>query len=100
MNVLRAGPRERIAFGDTVAFYDIFNGDADGICALHQLRMTEPREAELVTGTKREIRLVERCAAASGAQARRRYCISLTEDEAPTAVGPTPVGTGGTLFQV
>jgi hypothetical protein len=66
VNVLRAGPRERIAFGDTVAFYDIFNGDADGICALHQLRMTEPREAELVTGTKREIRLVERCAAASG----------------------------------
>ena len=47
-------------------FYDIFNGDADGICALHQLRLTAPREAELVTGTKREIRLVERCAAAAG----------------------------------
>ena len=49
-----------------MAFYDIFNGDADGICALHQLRLSEPRRAELVTGTKREIRLVARCAPASG----------------------------------
>ena len=49
-----------------MAFYDIFNGDADGICALHQLRLTEPRVAELVTGTKREIRLVERCPVAAG----------------------------------
>ena len=43
-----------------MAFYDIFNGDADGICALHQLRLQEPRDAELITGTKREIGLVER----------------------------------------
>jgi hypothetical protein len=43
-----------------MAFYDIFNGDADGICALTQLRLAEPRQAFLVTGTKREIRLVER----------------------------------------
>ena len=50
----------------TVAFYDIFNGDADGICALHQLRMSAPRQAELITGTKREIRLVERCRAGAG----------------------------------
>jgi len=26
-----------------VQFYDIFNGDADGICALQQLRLEEPR---------------------------------------------------------
>ena len=40
--------------------YDIFNGDADGICALHQLRLAEPRpEAELVTGVKRDIALLE-----------------------------------------
>ena len=39
--------------------YDVFNGDADGICALHQLRLTEPRPtAELVTGVKRDIRLL------------------------------------------
>ena len=47
-------------------FYDIFNGDADGICALHQLRLGEPREAELITGAKRDIRLVERCPATAG----------------------------------
>lgn len=49
-----------------MAFYDIFNGDADGICALHQLRLAAPRDAELVTGIKRDIRLVERVRAASG----------------------------------
>ena len=49
-----------------MAFYDIFNGDADGICALHQLRLSEPRDAELVTGAKRDVRLVARCAAAGG----------------------------------
>ncbi len=41
-------------------FYDIFNGDADGICALHQLRLEQPREAVLVTGVKRDIQLVAR----------------------------------------
>jgi hypothetical protein len=30
--------------------YDVFNGDADGICALVQLRNADPRDAELVTG--------------------------------------------------
>lgn len=39
--------------------YDIFNGDADGICALHQLRLSAPQpEAVLVTGVKREIALL------------------------------------------
>lgn len=47
-------------------FYDIFNGDADGICALHQLRLAEPRDATLVTGVKRDIRLLERVPAAKG----------------------------------
>lgn len=40
--------------------YDVFNGDADGICALHQLRLAEPRRAELVTGAKRDIDLLNR----------------------------------------
>lgn len=40
--------------------YDVFNGDADGICALLQLRLVEPRTAELITGVKRDINLVER----------------------------------------
>ncbi|MBL8488370.1 MAG: hypothetical protein JNK22_14900, partial [Rhodocyclaceae bacterium] len=47
--------------------YDIFNGDADGIIALHQLRLAEPREAELVTGVKRDIGLLKRVPATAGA---------------------------------
>ena len=40
--------------------YDVFNGDADGICALHQMRLAEPAEAHLVTGVKRDIALLQR----------------------------------------
>ena len=40
--------------------YDIFNGDADGLCALHQLRLREPLDAVLVTGVKRDVGLLER----------------------------------------
>lgn len=40
--------------------YDVFNGDADGLCALHQLRMAFPRNAQLITGVKREVQLVQR----------------------------------------
>ena len=36
-----------------MADFDVFNGDADGLCALHQLRLAAPREATLVTGVKR-----------------------------------------------
>jgi hypothetical protein len=43
-----------------MADYDVFNGDADGICALLQLRFAEPRDAQLVTGVKREIGLLNR----------------------------------------
>jgi hypothetical protein len=46
--------------------FDVFNGDADGICALTQLRNAEPREAELVTGVKRDINLLDRVQAADG----------------------------------
>ena len=49
-----------------MADYDVFNGDADGICALLQLRFAEPREAKLVTGVKREIDLLRRVDAQSG----------------------------------
>lgn len=45
---------------------DAFNGDADGICALHQLRLYEPAESELVTGPKRDISLLKRVRASAG----------------------------------
>jgi len=51
-----------------MAGFDVFNGDADGICALHQLRLAEPRDAELVTGVKRDISLLKRVDAEAGDQ--------------------------------
>ncbi|MEX1200857.1 MAG: DHH family phosphoesterase [Methylophaga sp.] len=39
--------------------FDVFNGDADGICALVQLRLAAPRESVLVTGVKRDIQLLQ-----------------------------------------
>ena len=46
--------------------FDVFNGDADGICALQQLRLAEPLESTLVTGVKRDIGLLERVDAGEG----------------------------------
>ena len=46
--------------------FDVFNGDADGICALHQLRLADPRDSMLITGVKRDIDLVRRVDAKTG----------------------------------
>ncbi|MDF1577839.1 MAG: hypothetical protein P1P81_05270 [Desulfobulbales bacterium] len=49
-------------------YIDVFNGDGDGICALHQLRMASPRPAAtLLTGVKRDIRLLARLAGVENA---------------------------------
>ncbi len=40
-------------------YIDIFNGDADGICALHQLRLHNPLKSRLVTGVKRDTLLLK-----------------------------------------
>lgn len=42
--------------------YDVFNGDADGICSLLQLRLHDPRPSTLITGVKRDINLLARVA--------------------------------------
>ncbi|PCI14596.1 MAG: acetyltransferase [Thiotrichales bacterium] len=47
-------------------YIDVFNGDADGLCALHQLRLNTPVESALVTGVKRDISLLERVDARAG----------------------------------
>lgn len=47
-------------------YVDVFNGDADGICALMQLHLAAPRESELVTGVKRDIDLLRRVSAGHG----------------------------------
>ena len=49
-----------------MANYDVFNGDADGICALQQLRLQTPRQAELISGLKRDIDLLQRVDAQAG----------------------------------
>lgn len=49
-----------------MADHDVFNGDADGICSLLQLRLAEPRDARLVTGVKRDIDLLRRVSAGKG----------------------------------
>jgi hypothetical protein len=41
-----------------VTHYDVFNGDAGGMYALH-LRLANPRASILVTGAKRDIALLE-----------------------------------------
>ncbi|WP_417884097.1 DHH family phosphoesterase [Vibrio rumoiensis] len=38
--------------------YDVFNGDADGIIALLQLRLADPKISRLITGVKRDIQLL------------------------------------------
>lgn len=39
--------------------FDVFNGDADGIIALVQLRLAQPKESRLITGVKRDISLLK-----------------------------------------
>jgi len=45
---------------------DVFNGDADGICGLVQLRRSDPQTAQLITGIKRDINLLKRVDATAG----------------------------------
>src|SRR5712691_8785247 len=46
--------------------YYAFNGDADGLCALQQLRLVETQQATLVTGVKRDIALLRRIQGQAG----------------------------------
>jgi len=42
--------------------FDVFNGDADGIIALLQLRLAHPKKSTLITGVKRDISLLKQLA--------------------------------------
>ena len=48
----------------------VFNGDADGLCALQQLRLAGPRPAagrrHSITGVKRDIALLDRVRSVAG----------------------------------
>jgi hypothetical protein len=45
---------------------DVFNGDADGLCALIQWRLAEPEASLCVTGVKREVDLLRQVSARPG----------------------------------
>lgn len=60
--------------------FDVFNGDADGLCALQQLRLAEPRAAQLVTGAKRDIALLGRPALARAAAGDRLTVLDISLD--------------------
>jgi len=50
-----------------MADFDLFNGDADGIFSLLQLRQVDPRpNSEIVTGVKRDIKLIQRIVGRAG----------------------------------
>ena len=48
--------------------YDVFNGDADGICALQQFRLANPSDSTLITGLKRDIQLLKGLAVEANSQ--------------------------------
>ena len=51
-----------------MSHFDVFNGDADGICALIQLRQHNPVDSTRITGVKRDISLLQRVEAQAGDQ--------------------------------
>ncbi len=55
--------------------FDVFNGDADGLCALHQWRLAHPVESELITGVKRDIGLLRHVSAGRKANANDAVCV-------------------------
>ena len=42
-----------------MSYIDIFNGDADGILGLHQLRLQNPQKSRLISGVKRDTQLLQ-----------------------------------------
>lgn len=76
--------------------YDIFNGDADGICALLQLRKAEPRDSTLVTGVKRDINLLAKIEAAPG---DRVTVLDVSMDKNSAALDAT-LAAGAEVFYV
>ncbi len=77
-------------------YYDVFNGDADGICALIQLRKSTPRDATLITGVKRDISLLKKVHPAAGDQVT---ALDISMDKNSADVNRI-LETGGDIFYV
>ena len=69
-----------------MADFDVFNGDADGITALLQLRLAAPRAAQLITGIKRDIALLQRVVQQRAAAGDRVAVLDLSLDKNRTAL--------------
>lgn len=61
--------------------YDVFNGDADGIIALLQLRLAQPKSSVLVTGVKRDIKLLSQVATKHDATSVTALDISMDKNQ-------------------
>lgn len=79
---------------DPMTHVDVFNGDADGICALAQVRNADPRPSRLVTGVKRDIALVAKAGIQSGDQVT---VLDVSFDKNRDAV-VAALGTGASIF--
>lgn len=65
--------------------YDVFNGDADGIIALLQLRLNEPKKSQLITGVKRDIKLLDKITTAEDIESVTVLDISMEKNQAGLA---------------
>jgi hypothetical protein len=63
---LRDCGMETVARVNVMHYFDVCNGDADGLFAMHQLRLAHPHRATLVTGLKQDVALLERVTARPG----------------------------------
>lgn len=63
--------------------YDVFNGDADGIIALLQLRLADPKPSVLVTGVKRDIKLLNQVMEKGDATSVTALDISMEKNQQP-----------------
>ncbi|GAL12383.1 hypothetical protein JCM19233_3375 [Vibrio astriarenae] len=63
--------------------YDVFNGDADGIIALLQMRLAEPKPSVLVTGVKRDIKLLSQVVEKGDAASVTALDISMEKNQQP-----------------
>lgn len=67
-----------------MSYFDVFNGDADGICSLLQLRLANPLMSVLITGVKRDIELLQQVPVQSDANVVV-LDISMAKNSAPLA---------------
>lgn len=63
--------------------YDVFNGDADGIVSLLQLRLAQPKNSQLITGVKRDIKLLRQVSAQADVDSVTVLDISMEKNVEP-----------------